>query len=206
METNKHYFTVGLFLLLTIFAIAIFSIWVAGGYDNRKYTVYRIHFTESVNGLNIGSPVKFRGVQVGKVETMTIVSTDTNIIEVDIQVLKSVAIKTDTIASLKLQSMTGGMYVELSGGSIESAKLQHSGGKNIPEIKAQTSAIAAVMDDLPAIIDKISYITDQAAKLLSNKTVNNLNSAVSNLHKSSNNVNELTEDLKKHPTKLLFKK
>jgi ABC-type transporter Mla subunit MlaD len=34
--------------------------------------LYRIHFTESVSGLTQGDPVKFHGVEVGNVKSMTI--------------------------------------------------------------------------------------------------------------------------------------
>src|SRR5271154_3606446 len=123
METDKHYLRVGSFVLLTLLAAAVFTIWLVGTYDNSKYTSYRIHFAESVSGLDIGGPVKFHGVQVGKVETMSIDPTDMRLIRVDISILKSTPVKTDTTASLKLQGITGSVYIELSGTNPQAADL-----------------------------------------------------------------------------------
>src|ERR1700733_5284338 len=106
METDKHYLRVGAFALLTMLAVAVLSVWLVGAYDNGRYTLYRIRFNESVSGLDVGGSVKFRGGQVGKVQTMSIDPADMRLIRVDISVLKTTPVKSDTTANLKLQGIT----------------------------------------------------------------------------------------------------
>ncbi len=71
METDKRYFIEGLFIIGFAVAAALFAVWLANSGESDDVT-YRIHFAESVSGLSLGDPVKFRGVDVGKVKTMAL--------------------------------------------------------------------------------------------------------------------------------------
>ena len=69
METDKRYFIEGLFIIGFAIGIAFFAVWLANS-GERDDVTYRIHFAESVSGLSLGDPVKFRGVDVGTVKAM----------------------------------------------------------------------------------------------------------------------------------------
>jgi phospholipid/cholesterol/gamma-HCH transport system substrate-binding protein len=71
METDKHYFFEGLFIIVFSVAAAIFAVWL-GSTGRHDDVVYRIHFPDSVSGLAVGDPVKFRGIDVGTVKSMII--------------------------------------------------------------------------------------------------------------------------------------
>ena len=71
MESDKHYFIEGLFIIGFTIAAAVFAVWL-GSPGRHDDVLYRIHFPESVSGLAVGDPVKFRGVDVGTVKTMSI--------------------------------------------------------------------------------------------------------------------------------------
>lgn len=187
METDKHYLKVGAFVLLTILAAALFSVWLVGAHSDSQYTTYRIRFEESVSGLDVGGPVKFRGVQVGKVDTMSIDPADTRRIRVDVSVLKTTPIKTDTVATLKLQGITGSVYVELSGSNPKAADVALSDPvdkDNPPEIPSTPSSLNAIMDTLPEILKKVSHIADQADKLFSDKNVAAVSGMIGGLQKA----------------------
>ena len=161
MQRDKHYLLVGSFVILTILAIAGFSIWLLGTQDKDKYQLYRIRFAESVSGLTVGSPVKFRGVDVGNVKDMFIDPNDITYIRVDANILRTTPIKTDTVATLKLLGITGTVFIELSGSHPDSPPLAlNDDENNPPEIPAEPSTIATVMDMLPQITEKISNISE----------------------------------------------
>ena len=208
METNKRYLMVGSFVLLTVLAAAVFSLWLVGAHEKGAYITYRILFPESVSGLEVGGSVKFRGVQVGKVETMSIDPTDTRLICVDVNILKSAPIKTDTVATLKLQGITGSMYVELSGSSQKAPDLvsdidKKNGTQEIPEIRTEPGALDNFIDMLPKLTQKVFHMVTQADKLLSDKNITSLNDIISNLQKASHDISQLMQGLKEDPSKLL---
>ena len=185
METDKHYFIEGLFIIGFGVAIALFSVWLVSS-GNRDDMIYRIHFAESVSGLALGDPVKYNGVDVGSVKTMSIDPTDPRKVQVDVRLRKTTPIKTDTRASLKLKGITGTVYIELEGGSANAPELVASNGE-IPEIPSQKSSLATILDDLPKVIAKFSAIEDRTNKVVTD-------------------VGGLTKQIKENPSVLIWGK
>jgi len=69
METDKHYFFEGLFIIVFSISAAILAVWLGspGFHDD---ILYSIHFPDSVSGVTVGDPVTFRGVDVGNVKSI----------------------------------------------------------------------------------------------------------------------------------------
>ena len=70
---RANYFKIGLFVLgaAAILVVAVIAFGVGAFF--RDQLVVETYFESTVQGLDIGSAVKFRGVQIGRVDTMTIV-------------------------------------------------------------------------------------------------------------------------------------
>jgi phospholipid/cholesterol/gamma-HCH transport system substrate-binding protein len=67
MAAPTNHWKLGLFVVVG-FVVAMGSIVALGARSLEKVTVkYRMYFDESVQGLDVGSPVKFRGVTIGSV-------------------------------------------------------------------------------------------------------------------------------------------
>ncbi len=67
MNAERRYFRVGLFVFLGIGLIGIFAVLLGGGSLFRETVPFETYFQESVQGLEVGSPVKLRGVSIGSV-------------------------------------------------------------------------------------------------------------------------------------------
>jgi len=174
MESDKHYFIEGLFIIGVSIAAAFAFVWLANA-GHRDDVLYRIHFTESVSGLSLGDPVKYRGVDVGTVKSMGIDGADPRRVQVDVKLHKDAPVKTDTRASLKLKGITGTVYIELDGGAPNTKLLvaQTPQGQ-IPEIASERSTLTTVLDQLPKVadqlpkvIEKFSALENQGKKVLS---------------------------------------
>jgi len=174
MESDKHYFIEGLFIIGVSIAAAFAFVWLANA-GHRDDVLYRIHFTESVSGLSLGDPVKYRGVDVGTVKSMGIDTDDPRRVQVDVKLHKDAPVKTDTRATLKLKGITGTVYIELDGGAPNTKLLvaQTPQGQ-IPEIASERSTLTTVLDQLPKVadqlpkvIEKFSALENQGKKVLS---------------------------------------
>src|SRR5262245_10442071 len=67
MEENKRYFRLGLFVVVTLTILAL-VLFVLGGRKLFQPTfTFETYFNESVAGLELGAPVRFRGVPLGQV-------------------------------------------------------------------------------------------------------------------------------------------
>jgi phospholipid/cholesterol/gamma-HCH transport system substrate-binding protein len=166
METDKHYFIEGLFIIGLSIAAAFFFVWLAKS-GHRDDVLYRIHFAESVSGLAQGDPVKFRGVDIGTVKTMNLDPEDPRRVQVDVSLRKDAPVKTDTKATLKLKGITGVVFIELNGGSAGARTLVAATAEGqVPEIPAEKSGLTAILDQLPKVIEKFSAIEDQTKKVV----------------------------------------
>ena len=167
METDKRYFIEGLFIIGFSIAAALFAVWLVNT-GHRDDVIYRIHFGESVSGLALGDPVKFRGVDVGSVNTIALDPANAQLVQVDVRLRKDTPVKTDTKASLKLKGITGVVYVELNGGSPGAQMLSAATTEGqVPEIPYEKSSLANILDELPRVISKFSALEDKAAKVVS---------------------------------------
>lgn len=167
MESDKHYFIEGLFVIVLSVAAAFFFVWLSRP-GNKDDVLYRIHFAESVSGLSLGDPVKFLGVDVGTVKTMNIDTADPHQVQVEVRLRKDAPVKTDTKATLKIKGITGVNFIELSGGSANAQTLvAATPAGQMPEIPAEKSAITAMLEQLPKVIAKFSTIEDQTKKVVS---------------------------------------
>lgn len=66
MKTGALYLRVGLLVLAGLLLAVGFVVYLTGG-QSRGGRVYESYFSESVTGLDVGAPVRVRGVQVGRV-------------------------------------------------------------------------------------------------------------------------------------------
>ena len=70
------YFKIGLFIIIGTIIAAIGVVALGLGTIFQKKILVETYIDESVQGLDVGSPVKFRGVPVGKVETISLTSAE----------------------------------------------------------------------------------------------------------------------------------
>jgi phospholipid/cholesterol/gamma-HCH transport system substrate-binding protein len=166
MESDKHYFLEGLFIIGVAVAAAFFSVWLVST-GHRDDVIYRIHFAESVSGLSPGDAVKFHGVDVGTVRSMTIDAQDPQKVQVDVRLRKETPVTTDTKASLRLKGITGVIFVELNGGSAGATRLVAATPEGqIPEIPSEKSSLTAIFEELPKVLQRLSALEAQGKKVM----------------------------------------
>jgi phospholipid/cholesterol/gamma-HCH transport system substrate-binding protein len=198
MESDKRYFIEGLFVIVLSVALAFFFAWLAHA-GNKDDVTYRIHFAESVSGLELGDPVRFLGVEVGLVKSMAIKPDDPNRVEVDVQLRKDTPIKTDTTATLNFKGITGSFFIELSGGSAGAKTLVAATPQGqVPEIPAVRSTLETLMEQLPKVVSKFATIEDQVPKVVAK-----FSAIEDQTKKVVTNIGEVTNKVKENPSLLL---
>ena len=191
METDKHYFFEGLFIIVLAIGAAIFAVWL-GSPGRQDDVLYRVHFRESVSGLTAGDAVKFRGVDAGTVKSIRIDPENARLVLVDLRLRKETPVMTDTRASLEMKGITGVVVIELNGGD-PAAKtlLEATPPGQVPEIPSEKTGLKAMLDDLPKLVGKITLVADKFSAL------------EDQMKKVLTNVGGLTEKVKANPSLLL---
>ncbi len=134
-DSRAAFLRVGLLVVAGI-GLVIGLIWFFGGARLAHGTLYESYFRESVQGLEVGAPVKYRGVTVGRVTELGLVSAEYGSrnapVQIDRQTYRLVFVRfvvdrtligqvPDTEAAVKLglrvrlatQGITGLTYLEL---------------------------------------------------------------------------------------------
>jgi phospholipid/cholesterol/gamma-HCH transport system substrate-binding protein len=205
MESDKHYFIEGLFIIFFTLAAAFFAIWL-GSPGRHDDVIYRIHFAESVSGMAIGDPVKFHGVEVGTVKAMKVDTDNPRQVLVDVRLRKETPVMTDTRASLELKGITGVVFIELNGGDPKAQTLLAATPQgSIPEIPAEKAGLKAMLDELPQMVKKFEATADKFSAMAGkiSGTAEKFSAVGDQTKKVMTGVGELTEKVKENPSLLL---
>jgi len=73
---NPSYFKLGLFIIIATILCVTGIVLLGGGALFKKKDIIETYIDESVQGLDIGSPIKFRGVPIGQVDKITLTSAE----------------------------------------------------------------------------------------------------------------------------------
>jgi len=73
MSMKPSYFKIGLFVIAGSLLILVAVVVLGSGLLAQERAYFETYFDESVSGLSVGSPVEFRGVQIGLVEKIAFI-------------------------------------------------------------------------------------------------------------------------------------
>jgi phospholipid/cholesterol/gamma-HCH transport system substrate-binding protein len=156
VDTKVNYAAVGVFVLILSAIFIAGILWLAVGAGKKKdYVLYISIINESVAGLNVEAPVKYLGVDVGKVEKIEIDPATPQEVHLLLAILKNTPIRESTEAVLKTQGLTGIAYVELSGSTPDSPPLTATGPGGYPMIRTMPSLSARLENVLTSVLAKL---------------------------------------------------
>ena len=167
MEDKLNPTVVGAFVLLLGAALIGAVLWLAAGVGGKRPTsAYQSIFTESVAGLNQDAPVKYLGVDVGKVHSIAIDADNPSQVRLGLLIDQGTPVKQDSEAVLKSQGLTGIAYVELSGGSAGSPPLVASSAGEVPLIRSKPSLSARLENVMTTVLASVDRSTNTLNTLL----------------------------------------
>lgn len=196
METRAHHILIGTFTVLVVGAAMLFALWLAKSSISRQYDFYDIVFTEAVTGLSQGGMVQYNGIKVGDVDQLKLDPKDPSKVLVRIRVSADTPIKVDTRAKLGLTGLTGVAFIQLTGGSPQSAMLKPPGSDKIPRIKADDSALSKLLAGGEDIVTKVNDIITRASELLSSDNVKRISSTLDHLDQATGAIADQRKDLR----------
>ena len=163
-----NFVVIGAFVLVLGAALIAGALWLAaGGSWQKKYDLYLAVEEESVAGLNLNAPVKYNGVDVGKVQTISLDATHPQRVNLLFAIEHGTMIREDTVAMLKTQGLTGIAYVELSGGTVGSPALGVTAQNRYPVIRTQPSLGTRLENVLTRVLGKLDNTSSSINGLLS---------------------------------------
>lgn len=165
MNPRIRYVTVGLFVLSGAALFVMVAFWIGDGGMGRQTRGVQMIFEDSVVGLTEGSPVRFMGVEVGRVRSIELLTDGAPAVRVVADLAETTPRGRDVRASLAFEGITGVTYVNLESRPQLPAKTRGRG--ELPEIATASGNLRALMDDLPALADRADQLLERAGRLLS---------------------------------------
>ncbi len=167
METKVNFAVVGAFVLVLGAGLIAGVLWFSsGGMYRRAYDVYQIYMSESVSGLNLDAPVKYRGVEVGRVRRLALAPGDVQLVQLTLDIERGTPVKQDTVAVLRVQGLTGIAYVELSGGGPDSPQLEAKPGQAYPVIRSGPSLMVRLDSAITALLTNVNRTSESMSALM----------------------------------------
>ncbi len=196
MEREANYITVGAFVLLVIGLGAWFVIWYTDAQDQRDYQRYEIYFEGSVSGLSRGSPVRYLGVDVGRVVEIRLDPRAADRVQVIADIDEDAPITDDTVASLSLQGVTGLLYIDLErdrGGKPVMARVP---SVRYPVIRTVQSNFDILISSLPAVLSAGADLATRMSKVFDDTNIAALTTTLENVKEASHDLPRIMQQVK----------
>jgi phospholipid/cholesterol/gamma-HCH transport system substrate-binding protein len=178
---------VGFFFLLGIVILGV-MLEVGEKWNPFEKRVMYTTFLTSVTGLKIGDPVRLAGLDVGRILKINIADSK---IRVDFDVKPGTAIKTDSVASLRLTNLLGGHFLGLSFGTPEAPLLPPGGtvkGKDVANIDAIVENVGELAKETRVFIGDMNKNQQEVLGKISSMLDENRG----NLQGAVKNINSIT--------------
>ena len=159
MASQKTKFAVGLFVAGGLACAVLVVIWLGMSRFFEKGQFYVTYFDESIQGLAVDSPVKYRGVFIGRVDSIG-VAPDSKLIKVVLKIESGQTLDSNIVAQLKSVGITGSMFVELDrkqeGEPDQSPTLSFP--SEYPIVASKPSEISELLGDISEALDQIKAL------------------------------------------------
>jgi len=167
VETKVNFAVAGAFVLLLGAALIGGVLWLSSEKSYRKaFDTYLVYMEESVSGLSPDAPVRYRGVQVGRVRHIALARGNVEKVELSLDIERGTPIKEDTVALLVTQGLTGIAHVELTGGSRDSRARHALAGQDHPVIPSGPSLLVRLDAAATTLIGSLTRTSDSLNALL----------------------------------------
>ena len=133
-----------------------------------------------MTGLSTGSTVRYRGVPVGTVSDIAIDDQNLELIQVTLALRPDTPVRTDTVAGLQPQGITGLSFIQLTGGTQGAEPLRPRPGRRRAVIPSVPSPLDKIMNDAPLVVARVAELAERITALLNDENIQNLDRLIDN--------------------------
>lgn len=182
MENRSYALMTGIFTLLLLAGAILAGMWFDR--DRTVRVPFQIATTQSIPGLNPQATVRYRGLEVGRVDDIVFDPRATGQILIKLSVDTGSPITTTTFATLGYQGVTGIAFIQLDDERTGSPLLPSS-EKQIARIPLRPGLLDQIEKRGLAILDRTEHITANLDRMLSAVNTVKINNAVDNISKAA---------------------
>ena len=194
MENKSHALIAGIFTVLLTIGVLVAASWL--NRDTTVRTPYVLTTSGSIAGLNVQAAVKYRGMEVGKVEAIEFDKNKPGQILVKVGVLPDTPVTNATFAELGMQGLTGLAFILLDADEkIKDVKKVDSTAGAPARIAIRPSLFDRFAISGEEMIVKASSAMTQINKLLDDDKQKILTQTLVNLQEATKKIGQLTDEV-----------
>ena len=190
MEADARYTLVGAVVLAVAAMFILFTLWVAGQADDIAYRHYTVYFrSQSMDGLDVDSAVKMRGIKVGSVTGFDFVSEPSDAVKVVVKVSEGTPVREGAEAYVKRNMVTGLATIEIANPEDEGPLLVAvPKGEKYPVIAEGSSELDKVASAVTRMAENGAQVLDKMNALLSEQNQARISATLANLQAISDHL------------------
>lgn len=199
MENRSHALMTGFFTIALLIGAILVGVWL--NRDRIESVQYEMATKLSIPGLNPEAAVRYRGLDVGKVASISFDPKVTGQILIRLKVNPDTPITQSTYATLGYQGVTGIAYVQLNDDDSNPNKLASTSDK-IGRIELRPSLLDKLESHGIAILAQTEELTKRFSALLDTANQKRMLSAFDNLSKTAAEFEAIPKQLEPTLSKL----
>jgi len=192
MENRSYALMTGVFTIALLVATVLVGLWL--NRDKTELSPYEIVTTQSIPGLNPQATVRYRGLEVGRVDEIVFDPKVTGQILIKLSVEEGSPITTTTFASLGYQGVTGIAFIQLDDERTGSPLLK-SEKDHVGRIPLRPGLLDQLEKRGLAILDRTEEITARINNLMSDENQKTILGAFDNISKAAAAYGEIPQKL-----------
>jgi len=195
METRASYIAVGLFVVALLAGLVVAVLWFTGRQVAQSTARYETYFASVGSGLSAGSPVRVNGVQLGRVVEVALDPDNPTRVRVTMDISSTAPIRSDSVATLEIQSLAGTTAIEISAGTKSAPPIEILPDQNYPVIWSRQSNLGQIVDAVPNLVFKLTELLDRLQDLVNDKNRQAFGDTLDNLSQLTAVASAHREDL-----------
>lgn len=192
MENRSYALMTGFFTVALLVAAILVGLWL--NRDRTEVHPYEIVTTQTIPGLNPQATVRYRGLEVGRVDEIIFDPSVTGQILIRLSIEEGTPVTTTTFASLGYQGVTGIAFIQLDDDRTRSPLLKSDPG-HVQRIPLRPGLLDQLEKRGLAILEKTERITDGLNNILSTDNQAKLTGAIDNISKAAEAYGEIPNQL-----------
>ncbi len=193
MENKAHALAAGTFVLALMALLVAMAVWLTRDSGERHF--YDISTAQAISGLQAQAGVRFRGVPVGKVESIGFDPEAKGQVLVRMSVDANTPITRSTFATITAQGVTGLGFIQLDDDAPQAERLA-ADDANPPRIPLRPGVVDQLLQQSATILGQIQQVGAGLTHLISPDNQASVQTAITQIGSAAGSVSQLATALR----------